>query len=57
MGTIIVMGAPCIEFFPKAGPVNYQVFFFLAHTFLRWTFTSHSSDEETKALRQWQRQK
>lgn len=30
MGTIIVMGAPCIEFFPKAGPVNYQVFFFFS---------------------------
>lgn len=53
MGTIIVMGAPCIEFFPKAGTLNYQcfVFFFLTHTFLRWTFMFHSSDEETKAIR------
>lgn len=52
MGTIIVMGAPCIEFFPKAGTLNYQCFFFfLTHTFLRWTFMFHSSDEETKAIR------
>ena len=28
MGTIIVMGAPCIEFFPKAGTLNYQCFVF-----------------------------
>lgn len=28
MGTIIVTGAPCIEFFPKAGTLNYVCFFF-----------------------------
>lgn len=31
MGTIIVMGAPCIEFFPKAGPLNYVCFFFSSY--------------------------
>lgn len=52
MGTIIVTGAPCIEFFPKAGTLNYVcLFFFLTHTFLRWAFLSHISDEETKAIR------
>lgn len=35
MGTIIVMGDPCIKFFPKAGTINYQFFFFLTHKFLR----------------------
>ena len=34
MGTIIVMGAPCIEFFPKAGTLNYQCFFFFFKSYI-----------------------
>lgn len=27
MRTVIIMGAPCIELFPRAGTLTYQFFF------------------------------
>lgn len=48
MGTIIVMGAPCIEFFQRQA----TIMFVFSSYILELDVHVHSSDEETKALRQ-----